>query len=97
MSASDIAEALKAGGVQSEAANFANNVFAFMTTTMKSKQEVVSLPDGKWKLSPNGESAITHIQATDKFWSFLRTIVVWIIRNSFLEELRYENTHLAPR
>lgn len=67
MSTSEIAEALKAGGVQSEAANFANNVSAVLTTTMKSKQEVVSLPDGKWKLSPNGESAITHIQATDKF------------------------------
>lgn len=67
MSTAEIAEALKAGGVQTEAANFANNVSAVLTTTMKSKQEVVSLPDGKWKLSPNGESAIAHIRTTGKF------------------------------
>ncbi|MGB7549534.1 MAG: hypothetical protein WBM14_17490 [Terracidiphilus sp.] len=67
MSTSEIAEALKAGGVQSEAANFANNVSAVLTTTMKTKQEVLPLPDGKWKLSLIGESAISHIQSSEKF------------------------------
>jgi hypothetical protein len=74
MSTAEIAEALVAGGVQSEAANFANNVSAVLTTTMKAKQEVVSLLDGKWRLSPNGESAIAHIQTTDKF---LRACGTW--------------------
>lgn len=67
MSTSEIAEALIAGGVQTEAANFANNVSAVLTTTMKPKQEIAPLPDGKWKLSPTGESAIAHIRTTDKF------------------------------
>jgi hypothetical protein len=67
MSTSEIAEALKAGGIQSEAANFANNVSAVLSTAMKAKQEVLPLPDGKWKLSLIGESAIAHIQTTEKF------------------------------
>jgi hypothetical protein len=67
MSTAEIAEALKAGGVQTEAANFANNVSAVLTTTMKAKQEILPLPDGRWKLSLIGESAIAHIQTTTKF------------------------------
>jgi hypothetical protein len=67
MTTSEIAEALKAGGIQSEAANFANNVSAVLTTAMKAKQEVLPLPDGKWKLSLIGESAIAHIHSTEKF------------------------------
>jgi len=68
MSTSEIAEALTAGGIQTEAANFANNVSAVLSTTMKmSRKEVESLSDGKWKLTPIGVSAIHHIQSTEKF------------------------------
>lgn len=67
MSTSEIAEALKQAGVQSRAANFANNVSAVLTTTMSGHTEVEQLPDGKWQLTENGENAIEHIRTTPKF------------------------------
>ncbi len=68
MSTSEIAEALKAGGIQTEAVNFANNVSAVLSTSMKTaKNEVESLPDGRWKLTPKGEAAIAHIHTTPRF------------------------------
>ena len=68
MNTSEIAEALKAAGVQTRAANFANNVSAVLTTTMqKDHNEVEQLADGKWKLTSNGESAIAHIRTTPRF------------------------------
>lgn len=67
MSTAEIAKALKASGVQSKAANFANNVSAVLTTTMKEHSEVEQSDDGKWRLSANGMSAIDHIRSTPKF------------------------------
>jgi hypothetical protein len=68
MSTAEITEALKAGGIQTEATNFSNNVSAVLSSTMKtSKSEVESLPDGKWKLTPKGEGAIAHIHSTPRF------------------------------
>jgi hypothetical protein len=65
---SEIAEALKAGGVQTKAANFANNVSAVLTTTMKDRHdEVRQLPDGRWELTETGRSAIEYIRTSPKF------------------------------
>jgi hypothetical protein len=74
MSSSEIADALMASGVQTKAVNFANNVSAVLTTSMKGHQEVEQLPDGKWRLTPNGISAIEHIRTMPKF---LRGCGVW--------------------
>jgi hypothetical protein len=70
----EIADALKAAGVQTKAANFANNVSAVLTTTMKEQphDEVHQLPDGKWELTENGRRAIEHIRTTPKFLGALR-------------------------
>ena len=67
MSTAEIAEALRQAGVQTRAANFANNVSAILTTTMKEHSEVQQLPDGKWELTDNGDKAIEHIRSTPKF------------------------------
>ena len=67
MATSEIAEALKSAGVQTRAANFANNVSAVLSTTMKEHGEVQQLPDGKWELTENGKQAIAHIRTTPKF------------------------------
>jgi hypothetical protein len=67
MATAEIAEALKSAGVQTRAANFANNVSAVLSTTMKEHGEVQSLPDGKWELTENGKQAIGHIRTTPKF------------------------------
>jgi hypothetical protein len=67
MNTSEIAEALKADGVQTKAANFANNVSAILSTTMKGHKEVEQLPDGRWQLTETGVSAIEHIRTTSKF------------------------------
>lgn len=68
MSTAEIAEALREKGVRTKAANFANNVSAVLTTTMKERhKEVEQLPDGKWQLNVNGKNAIEHIRTTPKF------------------------------
>ncbi len=68
MTTPEIAETLKEKGVQTKAANFANNVSAVLSTTMKDKhKEVQQLPDGKWQLNENGKNAITHIRTLPKF------------------------------
>jgi hypothetical protein len=70
MTTSEISEALQAGGIQTRATNFANNVSSVLTTTMqKDHKEVEQLSDGsaRWKLTPVGVSAITYLQGTDKF------------------------------
>ncbi len=64
-SSSEIAEELKAAGIQTKAANFVNNVSAVLTTTMK--EEVQQLPDNKWELTETGRDAIDHIRTTPKF------------------------------
>jgi hypothetical protein len=66
MATSDIADALKACGVVTRAANFTNNVSAVLTTTMKGHGEV-EMVDGKWQLTDRGRRAIDHIQAGPKF------------------------------
>jgi hypothetical protein len=68
MTTADIAERLKAAGVMTRAANFANNVSAVLSTTMKERhQEVQQSTDGKWSLNENGKQAISHIRTTPKF------------------------------
>ncbi|HLY97685.1 MAG TPA: hypothetical protein VKT33_01330 [Candidatus Angelobacter sp.] len=68
MTTSEIAESLKAAGVQTRAANFTNNVSAVLSTTMKEKhKEVQQLPDSRWELTENGIQAIEHIRTTSKF------------------------------
>ena len=69
----EIAEVLIAAGVQTKAANFANNVSAVLSTTMKEQhKEVQQLPDGKWQLTENGRSAIEHIRTTPRFQFAMR-------------------------
>lgn len=68
MNTSEIAEALKAAGVQTRATNFANNVSAVLSTTMKEKHsEVEQLPDGRWQLTETGVNAIEYIRTTPRF------------------------------
>jgi hypothetical protein len=68
MTTAEIAEALKASGVQTRAANFVNNVSAVLTTTMlKGHQEVEQSTDGRWSLTKTGVSAIEYIRTTPKF------------------------------
>ena len=62
-----IADALKAAGVRTRAANFVNNVSSVLSTTMKEHDEVQLLPDGRWELTENGIKAIEHIRTTVKF------------------------------
>lgn len=68
MTTAEIAEALKAAGIQTRAANFANNVSAVLSTTMcKEHAEVQQLPDSKWELTEKGRDAIAHIRTTPRF------------------------------
>lgn len=62
-----IADALKAAGVRTRAANFVNNVSAVLSTTMKEHNEVQLLPDGRWELTETGIEKIEHIRTTPKF------------------------------
>jgi hypothetical protein len=69
----EIAEALIAGGIQTRAAHFANNVSAVLSTTMKEQhKEVRQLSDGRWELNETGKSAIEYIRTTPKFIGALR-------------------------
>lgn len=74
MFSAPIADALKAAGVRTRAANFVNNVSAVLSTTMKEHNEVQLLPDGRWELTENGIEAIKHIRNTPKF---RRAIGMW--------------------
>jgi len=67
MNTAEVAEALVDRGVQSRAANFANNVSAVLSTTMREKHGEVEQLDGKWQLNENGKNAIAHIKTTPKF------------------------------
>jgi hypothetical protein len=67
MSTAELAEALKEAGVQTRAANFANNVSAILSVNVKEKSEVQQLPSGKWQLTDKGRSAIEHIRTTPRF------------------------------
>lgn len=59
----EIADTLLAGGIPTKAANFANNVSAVLTTTMKeTRKDVEQLPDGKWALTESGHATIEHIR-----------------------------------
>ncbi|MFZ1010321.1 MAG: hypothetical protein WAN65_26015 [Candidatus Sulfotelmatobacter sp.] len=70
----EIAEVLSMAGVQTRAANFVNNVSAVLSSTMKeAHDEVQQLPDGKWKLTVNGQSAIEHIRTTPRFRGAMRS------------------------
>ncbi|HEX7285882.1 MAG TPA: hypothetical protein VF532_06845 [Candidatus Angelobacter sp.] len=67
MFSASIADALKAAGVRTRAANFVNNVSAVLSTTMKEHNEVQFLPDGRWELTESGINKIEHIRTTPKF------------------------------
>jgi hypothetical protein len=68
LSTADIADALKASGIATKAANFANNVSAVLSNTLKERHdEVLQLSDGRWQLNENGKQAIAHIRTTPKF------------------------------
>ena len=68
MATAEIADTLLKSGIQTRATNFANNVSAVLTTTMKEEhQEVQQLPDGKWELTDKGKDAIEYIRTTSKF------------------------------
>jgi len=67
MTTPEIADALKAAGIESKAANFANNVSAVLSTTMTKHNEVQQLPGGRWELTENGIKAIEYIRTTPKF------------------------------
>lgn len=68
MTTSDIAENLKASGVRTKAVNFANNVSAVLSQTMRprGKEEVESF-QGKWRLTEIGKNKIAHIMTTQDF------------------------------
>lgn len=73
MTTAEIADALLAAGVQTRAANFANNVSAVLSTTMREDHnEVQQLPDGKWELTEKGKEAIEYIRTTPKFLGAVR-------------------------
>ena len=64
-SVQEIADALKDGGIRTEAANFANNVAAVlsqMKMRLKPGPEV-ELNDGKWNISEVGRSAWNYIRS----------------------------------
>jgi len=68
MNTAEIAETLKASGIQSRAANFLNNVSAVLSSTMQREHnEVRQVNDGKWELTERGKNAIDHIRSTPKF------------------------------
>jgi hypothetical protein len=68
MSTAEISDALIAAGIESRAANFANNVSAVLSTSMKERHdEVRQLGDGKWELTETGRRAIEHIRTLPKF------------------------------
>jgi len=73
MTTAEIAESLKAGGIETRATDFANNVSAVLSTSMKGNHgEVKQLSDGKWELTESGKSAIDHIRNLAKFRSATR-------------------------
>ena len=73
MATAEIADALLVAGVQTRAANFANNVSAVLSTTMREEHnEVQQLPDGKWELTEKGKEAIEYIRTTSKFLGAVR-------------------------
>jgi hypothetical protein len=73
MATAEIAEALIAGGVRTRAANFANNVSAVLSTTMKEQHnEVYQTSEGKWILTDRGKGAIEYIHSTPRFRAAMR-------------------------
>jgi|SRR5579859_670203 len=66
MTTAEIADALIEAGIQTKAANFSNNVSAVLAT-MKDKDEVQPLPDGRWQLTETGHSASEHIRTKLNF------------------------------
>jgi hypothetical protein len=63
MSAPDIAAALQAGGIRSNAKDFNNNVSSVLST-MKGERSEVDVADGKWQITETGRSATEYIKAT---------------------------------
>lgn len=58
----EIADALQAGGIETKAKDFTNNVSAVLSQ-MKAKDEPeVEVQDGKWRITQTGRSAWTYIR-----------------------------------
>ncbi len=72
----EIADALSTAGVQTQAANFANNVSAVLSSTMKERPhfEVRQLEDGRWQLTEKGKSAADHIRTLPRFQAAMRGV-----------------------
>ena len=66
MATGEIADALKAGGIRTDAQNFENNVSAVLTTTMKQSGEAAQVAD-KWALTERGKQKIEHIRTTPRY------------------------------
>jgi hypothetical protein len=68
MATAEIADVVFKRGVKTKAANFANNVSAMLTTTMRTygSEEVESV-SGKWQLTENGKNKLTKILASVEF------------------------------
>lgn len=80
MTTSEIADGLKAGGVQTRAANFTNNVSAVLSSNMRPKgEEEVEMIDGRWRLTETGRNKATHVIMSEKF----RRACPWLSETSF--------------
>lgn len=68
MTTGEIADGLQARGVRTRAANFANNVSAMLSSTMRERgDEEVETIDGGWRLTERGRNKIAHIMTTPRF------------------------------
>jgi len=69
-SVQEIADALLAGGIRTEATNFPNNVSSVLSQMRSKPEPEVATADGKWIISDTGRSAWNHIR--DKHGNRLR-------------------------
>jgi hypothetical protein len=69
-SVQEIADALLAGGIRTEASNFPNNVSSVLSQMRSKLEPEVATADGKWVISDTGRSAWNHIR--DKHGNRLR-------------------------
>jgi len=63
MASSDIADALRAGGANSNAVSFNSNVSAVLSKMKSGKGEVSLTESGKWEMTDIGRSVLARIKA----------------------------------
>jgi hypothetical protein len=62
MSTAEITEALKSGGIQTQATNFTNNVSAVLSSMKGTREELdIDMLDGKWRINQKGKDVWGHI------------------------------------